>query len=59
MIDITGLDKAAVLAALYNNAKAQGLGAWQYEPGDMTSEEARAYLADKQGYEGPNISRGG
>lgn len=40
-IDITGLDKAAVLAALYNSAKPQGMGFLQYNPQPMTVEEAR------------------
>jgi hypothetical protein len=32
MIDISKLDKAAVLAALYNNSKPQGLGFLQATP---------------------------
>lgn len=43
-IDITGLDKADVLAALYNAARTQGIGLLHYRPGDMTSEEARQRL---------------
>lgn len=43
-IDITGLDKAEVLAILYNNAKPQGLGFLHYDPKDMTVEEARKAL---------------
>lgn len=45
-IDITGLDKAAVLAALYNRAQVQGLGFLQAKSGDMTTEEAQAILND-------------
>lgn len=45
-IDITGLDKAAVLAALYNRAQVQGLGFLQAKSGDMTTEEAQAILDD-------------
>ena len=45
MIDITGLDKADVLAALYNNSRPQGLGFLQFNPAPMTTEEARAELA--------------
>jgi hypothetical protein len=40
-IDITGLDKAAVLAALYNRAKPLGMGILHYDPTPMTVEEAR------------------
>lgn len=40
MINISGLDKAAVLAALYNNAKPQGWGYLHYQPGDITREQA-------------------
>lgn len=35
------LDKAEVLAALYNVAKPQGMGFLQYDPKPMTAEEAR------------------
>lgn len=42
MIDITGLDKAAVLKALYDNSKPQGLGFLHYVSGDMSIEEARS-----------------
>ena len=45
MIDITGLDKSAVLAALYNNSRAQGLGALDPRSSQrMTSEQAAAYI---------------
>ena len=44
MIDIAGLDKAEVLAALYSRAKPQGMGFIHYEPGDMPIEEARELL---------------
>lgn len=43
-INIAGLDKAAVLAALYNKAHVQGLGFLRATPGDMSVEEARTYL---------------
>lgn len=43
-IDISGLDKAGVLAALYNRAKPQGYGFLQFRPGDMTIEEARSII---------------
>lgn len=44
-MDITGLNKAEVLAALYNNSKAQGMGL--LHPGHsklMTTEDAQTYL---------------
>jgi hypothetical protein len=43
-IDITGLDKAELLAALYNNSQVQGMGFLQAEPGTMTASEARRLL---------------
>ncbi len=46
MIDLKGLDKAEVLAALYNNSKVQGLGVLQARPGNMTTEQARHLLSD-------------
>jgi hypothetical protein len=44
MIDISKLDKAAVLAALYNNARPQGLGHLRHKPEDMTREQAQKLL---------------
>jgi hypothetical protein len=44
-IDIKGLDKAAVLAALYNNSMPQGLGFLHFKPEPMKLEEARVILA--------------
>ena len=43
-IDISGLDKAEVLAALYNHAKPQGMGFLHFDPKKMTPEEARKIL---------------
>ena len=43
-VNIAGLDKALVLAALYNAAKAQGLGFLHFTPQDMTRDEAAALL---------------
>lgn len=45
-IDISKMDKAAVLAALYNRARVQGLGAFHATPGDMSLDEARDLLKD-------------
>lgn len=44
-MDITGLNKAEVLAALYNNAKAQGFGIFIAEKRDMTIQEAEEILS--------------
>lgn len=43
-ISIAGLNKAAVLAALYNAAKANGMGFLQYDPKPMTPDEADKLL---------------
>ena len=43
-IALTGLDKAAVLAALYNASKPQGMGFLHYDPKPMTREEAAVLL---------------
>jgi hypothetical protein len=48
MIDLTGLDKAEVLAALYNSARSQGLGRLHYDPEPMTRAQA-AELLDGEG----------
>lgn len=48
MIDISNYDRADVLRVLYNNAKVQGMGFLQYEPGDMTYAEAVQYLAARK-----------
>lgn len=44
MIDISQMDRAAVLAALYNRAQPQGLGILHFTPEDMTVAEARELL---------------
>ena len=43
-INLAGLDKAAVLAALYNASRPLGMGFLRYDPADMTVEEARELL---------------
>lgn len=50
MISLEGLDKAEVFAALYNGARAQGLGFLQYDPQPMTTEQARERFGDSFGY---------
>lgn len=47
MIDISGIDKGEVLAALYNGAKAPGLTFFQERGRDMTDDEARVLLAQR------------
>lgn len=47
-ISIEGLDKAELLAALYNKAKTQGLGFLAYTPEPMMLEEAQQYIAQCQ-----------
>jgi hypothetical protein len=49
-INITGLNKAAVLAALYNASRPQGMGFLQYTPEPMTIEQAEALLDSGQTY---------
>jgi len=46
MIDIRGLDKAEVLAALYNASRPQGMGLLHFDPKPMTKDEAAALLKD-------------
>lgn len=43
-INIGGLTAAAVLAALYNASRPQGMGFLQYQPGDITEEQAAKLL---------------
>lgn len=43
-ISLEGLNKADVLAALYNASRPQGLGFVQYDPTPMSSEQAQAIL---------------
>lgn len=48
-IDLKGLNKAEVLAALYNASKPQGMGFMHYTPEPMTTEQA-ADLLERQTY---------
>ena len=43
-INIEGLNKAEVLAALYNYAKPQGMGFLHYTPNNMTTKQAQELL---------------
>ncbi len=49
-VSIRGLDKAKVLAALYNGARAQGAGFIHYDPAPMNEEEAHQILEGGQTY---------
>jgi len=49
-ISIANLEKAAVLAALYNAAHPQGLGFLHYDATPMTSDEARKKYGSCDGY---------
>lgn len=48
-MNIKGLDKAAILAALYNRATCQGMGILHYDPKPMTVDQARTILNQEQG----------
>ena len=45
-MDIKGLNKAEVLAALYNASKVQGMGLFQTDFKEMTTEEADQMLKE-------------
>jgi len=49
-ISLIGLDKAEVFAALYNGARAQGLGFLHYDPTPMTAEQAKSRYGNGFGY---------
>ncbi len=46
-LDITGIDKAELLAALYNNARPVRLGWIHFQGGEMTKEEAAKLLGEQ------------
>ncbi len=50
-ISIEGIDKAALLAALYNNAAPLGLGWLHYQPEPMTTEQAQKLLEETQSFD--------
>jgi hypothetical protein len=50
-IDISGLDKAEVLAALYNASRPQGMGMLHFEKKGMTKEEAATYIGEAQAFD--------
>lgn len=45
------MDKAEVLAALYNNSQPLGMGFIHYTPEDMTKEEAAKILATQTSFD--------
>lgn len=47
MIDIKGLDKAEVLACLYNHSQPIGAGYLQYDPEPMTKEQAHEIIYNR------------
>ena len=49
-IDISNLNKADVLAALYNNSRPLGMGFLQSDPQPMKAEEAQELLDSGQTY---------
>jgi len=48
-IDISGLDKAEVLRALFNASRPVGMGFCQPHADEMTAEEARELTSDMKG----------
>ena len=55
MISIKGLDKAKVLAALYNHSRPPGMEMLHFTPEDMTQELAAACLENTRGREYGNF----
>lgn len=49
-ISLKGLNRAKVLAALYNASQPLGMGILHYDPTPMTAEEAQALLDSGQTY---------
>jgi len=45
-IDISNLDKAELLAALYNNASPLGMGMLHFDPNQMTKEDAETIIME-------------
>lgn len=46
IMDITNLNKAKILAALYNNSRPLGMGILHFDPKPMTVEEAETLLKE-------------
>jgi hypothetical protein len=58
-IDIKGIDKAELLAALYNNAEPMGMGFFQARPREMTRDDALKMMdvGDDSTRMFPNVGR--
>ena len=52
-IDITGIDKARLLAALHNNTRAVGMGFLNDIGRDLTDEEAAEIVREHAAFSGP------
>lgn len=50
IVDISGLDKAAILVALYARSKPLGMSILHFVPDDLDYDEAKIILESKQGY---------
>ncbi len=49
-VNISGINKAELLAALYNESRVQGMGIFQATGRPMTKEEAQSILGSGQTY---------
>lgn len=49
-MNIKGMNKAKILASLYNKSKPLGMGFLHYTPAEMTEDEAKKYLDSGQTY---------
>jgi hypothetical protein len=52
MIDVSGLNPAALLAALFNNSKPLGLGVFHDNGDEMTEDEAAQAIAERRNEDG-------
>jgi hypothetical protein len=50
-LNIKGKNKAAILAALYNNSRPQGMGFLHYDPKPMSEEEAAKILEESSAFD--------
>ncbi len=50
-MDISGLSKPKILAALYNASQPLGMGFIQYDPKPMTEKEAQELLKDHNNFD--------
>jgi hypothetical protein len=57
MIDIAGLDKAEVLAALVNGAKPLGMGRLHDDGRPMTKEDAQVWIDDGRTHDTVDLPR--